>query len=370
MEPTLLKYIRRYSAREQVVLLVLTLASFPFLYASLELPKIIVNHAIDASDFPKAVYGVQMEQVSYLFILCGVFLLLVGINGAFKYIINVLKGQLGERMLRRLRYQLYGNALRFPIPHFRRTSQGEIIAMVTAEVEPLGGFIGDALAQPAFQGGTLITIVAFMFAQDLVLGLAAVALYPLQAYVIPKLQRQVNNLSKERVRTVRRLAERIGEAVSGIEEIHANDTSERHRADFARWAGTIYAIRLKIYRKKFFIKFLNNFLAQLTPFFFFSIGGYLVIKGGLTFGALVAVLSAYKDLSSPWKELLDWYQQKEDARVKYDQLVEQFRPAGMLAEGLQEPVDGPVPRLEGPLFPCPGHNKQRAPRPLLAPKRA
>ena len=347
MEPTLFKYIKRYSWREQILLLVLTCTSFPFLYASLELPKIIINKAIAASDFPKIIYGIELDQVQYLMILCGIFLLLVGANGAFKYYINVYKGRLGERMLRRLRYQLFSHTLRFPIPHFRRTSQGEVIAMIASEVEPLGGFIGDAVAQPAFQGGTLLTILVFMFAQDVVLGIAAVALYPLQIYLIPKLQRQVNTLAKERVRTVRRLAERIGETVSGVEEVHANDTSELHRADFSRWVGTIYGIRLRIYRKKFFIKFLNNFIAQLTPFFFYSIGGYLVIKGNLTFGALVAVLSAYKDLSSPWKELLDWYQQKEDTRVKYDQLVEQFRPAGLLPEGFQVPAEAPLPRLSG-----------------------
>src|SRR5512147_1081610 len=347
MEPTLFKYIKRYSWREQILLLVLTCTSFPFLYASLELPKIIINKAIAASDFPKMMYGIELSQVPYLMILCGIFLLLVGANGAFKYYINVYKGRLGERMLRRLRYQLFSHTLRFPIPHFRRTSQGEVIAMIASEVEPLGGFIGDAVAQPAFQGGTLLTILVFMFAQDVVLGIAAVTLYPLQIYLIPKLQRQVNTLAKERVRAVRRLAERIGETVSGVEEVHANDTSELHRADFSRWVGTIYGIRLRIYRKKFFIKFLNNFIAQLTPFFFYSIGGYLVIKGNLTFGALVAVLSAYKDLSAPWKELLDWYQQKEDARVKYDQLVEQFRPAGMLPDDFQMPAEGPVFRLSG-----------------------
>ena len=70
----------------------------------------------------------------------------------------------------------------------------------------------------------------------------------------------------------------------------------------------------------------------MTPFFFYSIGGYLVIRGELSFGALVAVLAAYKDLSDPWKELLNYYQVKEDARVKYDLLVETFQPAGMLAE--------------------------------------
>ncbi|MFO1127708.1 MAG: ABC transporter ATP-binding protein/permease [Rhodospirillales bacterium] len=349
MENSIFRFITRYSWKQQILLLVLTVSSFPVLYASLELPKTIVNKAIQGADFPKTIYGIEFSQFQYLATLCGIFLLLVAINGGFKYVINVYKGLVGERMLRRFRYQLFSHTLRFPIPHFRRTSQGELIAMITAEVEPLGGFIGDAVALPAFQGGTLLTIIVFMFVQDWVLGTAAVALYPVQMYVIPKLQRQVNQLAKERVRTVRRLSQRIGEAVTSIDEIRGNDTSEFHRADFARWSGTIFDIRFKIYRKKFFIKFLNNFIAQLTPFFFFSIGGYLVINGELSFGALVAVLSAYKDLSSPWKELLDWYQSKEDARVKYDQLIEQFVPNGLLEESLQAPPEGPVAHLGTPV---------------------
>jgi ABC-type multidrug transport system fused ATPase/permease subunit len=347
MEPTLFKYIIRYSWRQQLALTVLTVLSFPFLYYILELPKIIINQAITGDRFPRTILGFTFDQIDYLAALCGVFLFLVGANGGLKYVINVYKGIVGERMLRRLRYQMFARTLRFPLPHFRRASQGELIAMLTAEVETLGSFIGEAVALPMFQGGTLLTILAFILVQDLTLGLAAIALYPVQMYLIPKLQRQVNLLAKERVKAVRRLSERIGETVTNIEEIHANDTSELHRAIFARWVGRIYEIRLKIYRKKFFIKFLNNFIAQLTPFFFYLIGGYLVIKGELSFGALVAVLAAYKDLSPPWKELLDWYQQKEDARIKYEQLVEQFHPAGMLDEALQQPSAEAVPHLAG-----------------------
>ncbi|NJO67740.1 MAG: hypothetical protein HC826_02095 [Rhodospirillales bacterium] len=66
--------------------------------------------------------------------------------------------------------------------------------------------------------------------------------------------------------------------------------------------------------------------------------------------ALVAVLAAYKDLASPWKELLDWYQQKEDARVKYDQLIEQFDPPGMLPETLQAIPGEEVEHLGAPVI--------------------
>jgi len=52
--------------------------------------------------------------------------------------------------------------------------------------------MGDAVASPVFQGGQMLTIMLFLFVQDPLLGLAAVALIPLQAWLIPRLQLQVN----------------------------------------------------------------------------------------------------------------------------------------------------------------------------------
>ncbi len=335
MEKTLFKFIWRYSKRDQIILLILTAISFPFLYLSLDLPKIIINKAIGGKDVPEEIFGITIDQIDYLLILSGAFLALVFVNGGFKFYVNVFRGQLGERMLRRLRYSLLARVLRFPLPQFKKVSQGEVIQMVNSEVEPLGGFVGDSIALPAFQGGTLLTILIFMFIQDWMLGLAAIALYPIQGYIIPKLQWHVNQLGKKRVRNVRVLAEKIGEAVSGIEEVHANDGARRILARFTERLGVIYDIRYEIFRRKFFIKFLNNFIAQITPFFFYSIGGYLVIKGDLTFGALVAILAAYKDLSAPWKELLTYYQRLADSCIKYDQVIEQFDPQGIWPENYQ-----------------------------------
>jgi putative ABC transport system ATP-binding protein len=343
MTRSIFRYILQHSLRAQILILIMTVVSLPFLYATLELPKLIINDAL-ASGGVRDVMGYEVGQVGYLFVLTGVFLGLVLINGAFKYVINVYKGIVGERMLRRLRYDLYGRVMRFPLPYFRRISSGEVVAMITAEVEAIGGFIGDAFSLPAFQGGTLLTILAFMFMQDPIMGLAAVVLYPFQIYFIPKLQRQVNALGKQRVRQVRRLSERIGETVAGARDIRANDGTQYERARFSSELGIIFKIRYAIYKKKFFIKFLNNFIAQLGPFFFYSIGGYLVIRGDLTLGALVAVIAAHEKLYAPWKELLAYYQMMWDARIKYEQVVMQFDPAGIREEALQleepaQPVD-------------------------------
>jgi putative ABC transport system ATP-binding protein len=353
-------FILKYSKKDQIVLLVLALVSYPFLYYSYDQPKQIINHiknvTVHRADkgeietYPAdTLFGVPLDAVQYLAWLCFVFLTLTLINSGFKYYINVYKGRLGERMLRRLRYELYSRILRFPLPHFKRVSSGEIIPMITSEVEPLGGFIGDAFVQPLFQGGLLVVPLVFILVQDPILGAAALAFYPFQMYVIPRIQRRVNQLAKRRVQTVRQLADRIGDTIAGVQDVHANDASLRERADFSHRLGTIYQIRYDIYRLKFLAKFLNNSIDKLTPFLFYAIGGYLAFQGRVDIGALVAVIAAQKDLAAPWKELLDYYQQKEDVRIKYEQVVSQFEPPDMTDPAILDAEPEAIEPLKGPL---------------------
>ena len=324
MEKSIYRYILKYTRRDQLFLILLTGISMPLIYYGLEIPKLIINNALGGEGVPSEILGIEIDRLQFLLLLCFAYLLLAIANGGLKYIMNVYRGSLGERMLRRFRYTLYNRILRFPLARFKRVSSGEIIPMITAETEPLGGFIGDSIALPVFQGGLLMTYLFFIFNQGVWLGIVAIALFPPQMIIIPKLQRKVNELARQRVQNVRKLADHVGESVAGVGDIHSHYTRRYEQATISDRLGKIYDIRFDIYKRKFFIKFLNNFLSVLTPFFFYSIGGYLVLRGELSLGALVVVLAAYKDLASPWKELLKFYQISQDIKVKYAQIIEQF----------------------------------------------
>lgn len=320
---------------------------FPLLYLTLELPKRIINDAIGAQGSVVDFYGMQLPQVTFLWFLCGAFLLAVLCHGLLKMRINTMKGILSERMLRRFRFQLISRILRFPQPYFERVSQGELVSMVTAESEPMGGLMGDAISQPVLQAGQMLTILGFLFLQSFWFGLAAVALIPLQAWLIPKLQREINQLNKSRIKEVRVLASMIGESAAGASTLRSNGGWRYRMAEFTGQLGRLFDIRFLIYQKKFFMKFLNNFITQLTPFFFFSVGGYLVLQGSVSLGALVAALAAYKDLSSPWKELLAYYNQTQDMAVRWDVILERFAPDGMVSETLFVDPPEKIPHLHG-----------------------
>ncbi len=162
------------------------------------------------------------------------------------------------------------------------------------------------------------------------------------------MRRRLLVLGRERQITARELAGRVSEIVDGIGTIHAYDTSNYERADIASRLGRIYKIRYDLYQWKFMVKFINNFLAQLTPFLFYCIGGYLALRGELDIGQLVAVISAYKDLPGPLKELIDWDQLRQDVQVKFQQVVEQFSVDRLIDPKIQA-LGATTAALAGPL---------------------
>lgn len=332
MEKSLYKYILTHSYKQQILLLLLIFTSYPLIYIGFTIPKLIINDAISLGPGTRIVGWYRITQLEYLVVLCFGFLLVVLAGGGIKFTINVYRGMVGERLLRRLRYDLINRVMRFPLPAFNRISQGEVVSMVTQEVEKLGKFMGESISLPAFQGGILLTSLTFLIVENWMMGLASMALYPLQIYLIPKLQVKVNALEAKRVQMVRSLSARIGETMSGAQEIHSHAVTQYELAEYSARLGNTFALRYNLFKKKFFIKFFNNFLAQIGPFFFYLAGGYMVITGKLSLGGLVAMIGAYKDMYAPWKEMLNYYQQKEEARVKYQQVISQFEPAGLLSE--------------------------------------
>ena len=144
MERSLFGFIFRYSKREQLMIVPLVVASMLIYFATLDLPKAIINEAIQGKRFPteeaavaflkvhltlphflggqslRLFDGFPMHQLPYLFALTIAFLALIVVNGGLKFQINTMKGWLGERMLRRLRYALFDHILRFPLARFRR----------------------------------------------------------------------------------------------------------------------------------------------------------------------------------------------------------------------------------------------------------
>jgi len=372
MEKNLFRYVWHHTKRDQVWILFIVLLSMPTYFIALVVPKYIINGPVQGTGFEGAdatstflritfdvpgwisdvgeiviFSGLELDRIDTLVVLSSIFLLLVCINGYFKFYINLFKGKIGERTLRRLRFELIDRVMRFPSAHFQRIKAPEVASMVKDEVEPLGQFIGDTFVQPVFLGGQAATAMFFILTQNIWLGSIAAFIVIVQAILIPWLRRPLVGLAKIRQLHTRAFAGRIGEIVDGISEIHINDTSNFEKAEISTRLGDIYYIRFALYKKRFFLKFVNEFLSQITPFLFYLIGGYFAVTGRLDIGQLVAVIAAYKELPTPIGDLIRWDQSRLNVQIKYTSVIEQFATDNMIDPAAQKLTKGPVETISG-----------------------
>jgi ABC-type multidrug transport system fused ATPase/permease subunit len=279
----------------------------------LEMQKKIINQAI------------ALQRVDLLLMYCGYYLACVLSASGLKLVINALQNYIGQESLTDLRKKLYAHILTLPMSFFRKASPGMVVSSLLSEVANTGEFVGQAVAVPVTNLLTLLAFAGYLFYLNPLMAVISMALYPIAILVIPALQKRANAANKERVDTGRKMSTLISETISGIHEVHGNASFRLENRRYGAIADKLFQVRVVWNLYKFAIKVSNNFFQNLGPFVLFLVGGYLAINGRFDLGALVAFLSANEKLYDPWKELMDFYQTYQDAKVSYVRIMEYFQ---------------------------------------------
>ncbi len=311
-ERSLFYWILRRHRSMQLFLLLIIIVSLFFKVFPLEMQKRIINEAI------------YLKELQLLYLYCGLYIGAVTIAGLMKYGMNVLQVYIGQKILVEMREELYQHVLQLPLQFYRKMQAGTVISAMTAELNAIGFFLGGAIAIPITSVLTFIVFIGFMFNLNPLLALLSMGIYPFELVVLPYLQKKYNKLNNKRVKTTRSMANVVNESISGIHEIHGNTSYELEEKKLGSFIKELHALMNKLFIVKYGIKFANNLFQSLGPFILFIVGGYLAINGEFTLGALVAFLSAYEKVYDPWKELIEYYQSYQDAKIRYKQIMQIF----------------------------------------------
>jgi len=325
-------WVKTSNLKLQILLLAVILITVVTRVLPLEMQKNIINKAI------------RFKKLDLLYMYCALYLGAVLLASGLKFVINTIQTYLGQQALSRMRKELYAHILTLPLNFFRKASSGLVVSSLVTEVSNAAEFVGQAVAVPVTNLLTLFAFAGYMFYLNPLLAGLSIVIYPLVILVIPKLQQKSNLANKERVDITRQISSKIGETVSGIHEIHGNASFRIENRKYGEFVDQLFKVRVTWNLYKSAIKVINNLFQNLGPFILFIVGGYLAIQGRFDLGALVAFLSAYEKLYDPWRELMDFYQVYQDARISYDQLMDYFDVA---PEYQLEPTDRSPVDLQG-----------------------
>lgn len=311
-EKSLFYWVIKDNVGLQLLMLVLILAVVGFRVVPLEMQKRIVNESIALKQFDNLIYY------------CLIYLTSVAMASGLKLAINYLQTVVGERAMLAMRRELYRHTLTLPLSFFRKTQPGMVVSSLINELSTAGTFAGMALTSPLTNILTLVAFAVYLLWLNSVLALATLGIYPVIVFLLPWLQKKANAANASRVDLSRTLSSFIAESATGIQEVQVHGAYRQENSKFGRVATLLQKVRLRWSFLRFGIKTVNNFFVSLGPFVVFLFGGYLIMRGELELGAMVAFLTAQEKLYDPWKELIDYYQVYQDAQVRYYRTMNQF----------------------------------------------
>jgi ABC-type bacteriocin/lantibiotic exporter with double-glycine peptidase domain len=283
----LFRYILATSWQHQIPLVLLTVAVFLLEVVPLELQRRVVNDAV------------KNRSYSAIAMLCGAYVAAVLVQGAAKLGVNIYRSWVGERIKRDLRRRVSTTAADAQVPVAE--IQGTAVAMVVAEVEPIGGFIGESLSEPLLQAGVLATVLAYIVHLDLWMAAAAIGLFLPQLVFVPLMQHAMNRRTGVRVWLLRQIG-------AGLIAGQPRDDERIER---------VFRLDMRIFQLKFTMNFLMNLCSHLQIVAALLLGSWWVLQDQLEVGGIVAFISGLGRLTDPWGDLINYFRELSVTRVKF-----------------------------------------------------
>lgn len=333
-----LTYLWRAEPPAHIKLFALVLLLLPFNYASLELPRLIVNGVTDSlgGTVPKlfdfdltwpeflgggVILDLSGFEVSAFGLLAGLAALLFALQLIQQHItrlIEMAKARLGERILVGLRRQLFDIIQRLRPEAPMKSKAMEVGNMMRFEVGPISPFAGMAFAQPLKSAGLIGSATLLIFTQNAALGGCALGILALN-YVLLGIQRRDNSTKLQIYqREAVALGKRVMAGIDRLPLVHGFATSPWERAAVDRRLAVVSEASLDLKRQNFTDRVLNLLMSDVPTLVFYFVGGWLALTGAINIGQLVAVVAAYGQIPEPLKELIEWDEKRVVAQVRYD----------------------------------------------------
>jgi ABC-type multidrug transport system fused ATPase/permease subunit len=313
-------YVLATSAAHQLVLVALSVGVFLLEVVPLELQRRIADDLV------------KNRPYRWVISLCAVYAAVVLVQGGTKLALNIYRGWVGERALRDLRHRIHTVIEAPATTSPAAEAQGIVVSMIVAEVEPIGGFVGESVSEPLLQGGILASVLAYLIHIDPWMALGAFALFVPQFLFVPLMQAAVNWRAGSRIRILRQLG------INVIDQRDGNFRVDDRRID------RVFALDMGIFKLKFTMNFLMNLCTHLQIVSALLIGGWWVYTDRLEIGGVVAFISGISRLNDPWGDLVNYFRDVTVTQVKYRLLANAVNELAREPTGLPQGAAPPSPQ--------------------------
>ena len=273
---------------------------------------VLVRHGIDAGIKGKDGHALNMTVVAYLVVVAIAYII-----GRLQY---VALNSAGEGFLRLLRIRVFTQMQRQSMAFFDREKAGVLVARMTADVESMSELVQFGLMQ--FMSAFLLLFFAFFLLMSLSweLTLISLVVFPFLIAASVKFQRDSNRAYLEVREKVGANLSALQEGITGVRVIQAYAREDEQIRRFKESNRELFRSHLYSVKVSTWYFGLIEFAGIASSALIVGLGGYLVHKGSVSLGTVVAFVLLLATLFDPVQQLSQLYNTFQSAAAALHKL--------------------------------------------------
>ena len=225
------------------------------------------------------------------------------VKGLARYLQSYMMAAVGERVVARLRRELYTHIQSMPLSFFSDVHSADLMSRILTDVTRLARLSSGVLVMAVRQLGTIAALLVVMVAREWALTLMALAAFPVIAVVVRVIGRRLYRINKRAQERVAQLAVLLHESLSGTKIVKAFGRERHEQVRFDALNDRLLALSLKNVRADEVTEPLMEVAGALGIMAVLWYGGYQVIEGHMTPGTLFSFTAAALMLYGPVRRL-------------------------------------------------------------------
>ncbi len=225
------------------------------------------------------------------------------VKGIGRYWQSYLMAAVGERVIARIRRELYSHIQGMSLSFYSQIHSAELMTRVVNDVNRLARLSSTVLVMGVRQIGTIIALLTVMFLREWVLALIAVVIFPAVGVLFRAVGRKLYKIGKRSQEKISELNIVLQEAFTGNKIVKAFGRERLQQDRFDGVNERLLRLALKDHRVDEMAEPLMEILGALGIMGAIWYGGYRVISGALTPGEFFSFTAAVILLYGPVRQL-------------------------------------------------------------------
>ena len=266
------------------------------------------------------------------------------VRGIFYYGQSYLVSYIGERVIIDVREVMFKKFQRLPMAYFDKHQTGETMSYITNDVNAIQSALVSQLIEMVTEGSILIGSLVMMVYLDWKLSLLTLVVIPLVGQAMKIFGRKLKRngtVIQERMADITSL---LQESVSSVRVVKTFVREDYEIGRFQKQNLLNFQAAMKNVQLTSLLTPTVEFLAAVSVTFIVWFGGYEVLNGELTAGALIAFLTYAVNLANPVKRLSRVYGNMQKAMAAVDRVFEVIDLPEPLAD---KPEAKALPEVQG-----------------------